>query len=55
MLIHKKQVLFNQRSDYLTGEKTKSSFAPKQKILKTTWYFIGIPVYSVSEIISSTH
>ena len=55
MIIHKKQQYLNQVVDKYSGKKDfTSSFRVSQTVLKTTWYFLGIPLYSTSDIISST-
>lgn len=55
MIIHKKQQYLKQIVNVYSGKKSKDGFnAVSQTVLKTTWYFLGIPVYSTSEIISST-
>lgn len=55
MIIHKKQSYVKQMVNRYSGKKSKDGlFVVTQTVLKTTWYFLGIPVYSSSEIISST-
>jgi len=54
MLIHKKQTVFKQNVDSRTGQPTDSSFNTRQRVLRTTWYFLGIPVYSTTEILTTT-
>ena len=55
MIIHKKQSYVKQMVDRYSGKKSKDGlFVVTQTVLKTNWYFLGIPVYSSSEIISST-
>jgi hypothetical protein len=53
MLIHKKQIVFKQIVDRYSGERP-STWKSTQRVLKTTWYFIGIPVYSTTEILTTT-
>jgi len=54
MLIHKKQIVFKQNVDSRTGQPTDSSLNTRQRVLRTTWYFIGIPAYSTTEILTKT-
>ena len=55
MIIQKKQLYVKQMVDRYSGKKSKDGlFVVSQTILKSTWYFVGIPIYSTCEIISST-
>jgi hypothetical protein len=54
MLIHKEQRVYRQNVDKYTGAESNSSFKQSQRVLKTIWYFIGIPVYSTTEILPTT-
>ena len=55
MIIQKKSKHYYSLVDKFTGNVAHSGTAYKvtQEQLKTTWYFLGIPVYSVTKILSS--
>lgn len=54
MIIQKKQSYVVEHISEITGkvEKYGSYYSKTQKSLKTTWYFVGIPIYSTKEILT---